>query len=69
MGRFLIRLFVAIGALASIASLVWVFAFPPASLRVNRDGVPHFTPPTVHPYSGETLRVETLVEHYKGAKR
>ena len=62
------RAVVGLVALLSAAALVYVFVFPPPSLRVSRDGVPHFTPPTIHPVTGETLEVDRLARHYKGVK-
>lgn len=41
----LIRAYVvAVGAL-SLAALVYVYAFPPRSMLLTREGIPHFTPP------------------------
>lgn len=63
------RVFVAIVALASLAALIYIHAFPPSSMRVTRDGVPYFTPPTVNPETGEALEIDLLVRHFKGEKR
>jgi hypothetical protein len=30
--------------------------------------VPHFTPPTIHPETGEVIEVGRLVRHFKGLK-
>lgn len=54
-----------VGAL-SLATLVYVYAFPPESMRYSRQGVPYFTPPVVHPETGESLDLDDLVRHYKG---
>jgi hypothetical protein len=62
------RIFAGIVALLSVFALVYVYAFPPPSMRVSRDGIPHFTPPTVHPETGETLEIGRLVRHFKGEK-
>ena len=57
--------------LASVAVCGWgvwqVYGHPPASLKLTRDGVPHFTPPVIDPATGQPIPVETLVRHYKGA--
>jgi hypothetical protein len=37
-------------------------------MKVTKDGVPYFTPPVVHPVTGQPVPVETLVQHYKGGK-
>lgn len=63
------RAIVAAVMLISLGSLVYVYAFPPPSMRVSRDGVPHFTPPTIHPETGEVLDVNRLVRHFKGLER
>jgi hypothetical protein len=60
------RIFAAIVALLSAAALVYVYAAPLPSMRLSRDGVPHFTPPTVHPVTGEPLELARLVRHFKG---
>ncbi|MCX7893666.1 MAG: hypothetical protein N2544_15035 [Burkholderiales bacterium] len=64
-GRWLMRLFVGAGAAASVAALVYVYAWPPASMRVDRDGVPHLSPPVAHPFTGEPLTLQELARHYK----
>ena len=63
------RIVAGIVALLSVVSLVYVYSFPPPSMRVSSDGVPYFTPPTVHPESGATLEIDRLVRHFKGEKR
>lgn len=62
----LTRAFSGAVALVSIASLVYVFMFPPPSMRVTREGVPHFTPPVVNPATGRPIDVRDLVRHYRG---
>lgn len=63
------RIVVGLVALLSIGALAYVYAFPPPSMRVSRDGVPYFTPPTVNPETGETLTIDRLVRHFKGLDR
>ncbi len=67
-GLIQMRAVVGLVTLLSAAALVYVFAFPPPSMRVSRDGVPHFTPPTIHPETGEPIEVDRLVRHFKGIK-
>ncbi len=62
------RLFAGLVSLLSAAALFYVYVFPPPSMRVSRDGVPHFTPPTIHPETGEVLEIDRLVRHFKGVK-
>lgn len=63
------RVYVGLVALISLASLIYVYAYPPPSMRVSRNGVPHFTPPTLHPETGEALDIDRLVRRYKGLER
>ncbi|GAB4165410.1 MAG: hypothetical protein OHK0026_03450 [Rhodocyclaceae bacterium] len=67
--RVLMRVFVAIAAIVAVASLAYVYVVPPASLRMSAEGVPYFSPPIAHPVTGEPLRLDELVRHYKAAKR
>lgn len=66
--RLLMRLYVAIAAVVSIGGYLWMTFAPPPGLKATKDGVPYFTPPVIHPISGEAIPVETLVRHYKGEK-
>jgi hypothetical protein len=55
------------GALAvTVAGLAWMFIAPPPSMRVDRDGLPHFTPMVEHPISGEAVSMGELIRHYRG---
>ncbi|MCL4747215.1 MAG: hypothetical protein KJZ83_17620 [Burkholderiaceae bacterium] len=67
--RLLMRLFIALSIVVVVAGLAWVYAVPPASMRVTRDGVPHLSPPVAHPVSGEAVALELLVQHYKSGGR
>ena len=51
---------------ATIAGLAWMLVAPPESMRVDRDGVPHFTPQVEHPVTGEGVGVNELIKHYRG---
>ena len=66
--RLLLRLLVALSAIASIGGFFWMTFAPPPGMKATKDGVPYFTPPVVHPVTGQPLPVETLVQHYKGGK-
>lgn len=66
--KLLMRLFVGIAAIVSIGGYLWMTLAPPPGLKLTRDGVPYLTPSVVHPISGETIPLETLVRHYKGDK-
>ncbi len=54
-----------IGIISAVA-LVYVYAFPPESMQVSRNGVPHFTPPIVNPDTGESMDLDELIRHYRG---
>ena len=66
--RLLMRLFVAISAIVSVGGYFWMTLEPPVGLKVTNDGVPYFSPPVLHPITGESIPLENLVRHYKGAK-
>ncbi|MCP3869218.1 MAG: hypothetical protein GY703_14175 [Gammaproteobacteria bacterium] len=59
-------IYVAAVSLTCMASLIYVYLVPPASLQSTRDGIPFFTPPVAHPETGEPLDLGTLVRHFKG---
>jgi len=60
------RIYVAAVAIISLATLIYVFAFPPPSMQMSAEGVPYFTPPVINPENGESLDVDSLVRHFKG---
>lgn len=67
--RLLMRSFVALAAVVSLGGWLWMTFAPPAELKVTQDGVPHLSPPVLHPVTGEAIPLEVLVRHYKGANR
>lgn len=69
MAQLLMRLYVALAMAAMLAGLGYVYVDPPGSLRVTREGVPHFAPPVIHPQTGEAIPLQRLVQHYKGERR
>ncbi len=52
--------------LVCLGVLVYVYALPPESMQVSREGVPLLTPKVLHPETGEPLDVNDLVRLYKG---
>lgn len=62
----LMRGYVFLVTAISLGAIIYVFAYPPQSLQTTRDGVPFFTPPVVHPETGEPLDLGELIRHYKG---
>ncbi len=50
----------------SLLALAYVYVFPPASMFVSREGIPHFSPKVAHPETGEPVTLNELVRHYRG---
>ena len=65
-GGILTKLYVAVVTAISVASLIYVYAVPLDSMAVDRDGVPHFTPPVAHPETGKPIPLSDLIRHYRG---
>ena len=66
--RLLLRFLVALSAIASIVGFLWMTFASPPGMKATKDGVPYFTPPVIHPVTGQPVPVDTLVQHYKGGK-
>ncbi|OED42778.1 hypothetical protein AB833_05435 [Chromatiales bacterium (ex Bugula neritina AB1)] len=62
----LLKLYVLIVSLISIAGLVYVYVKPPPSMLLDRDGVAHFTPSVVHIETGEPVALGELIRHFRG---
>ena len=62
----LMRIFAAAVTALSLGVLIYVYAFPPPSMATNRYGVPFFTPDVVNPETGEAIRIDELVRHFRG---
>ena len=58
--------YVAAIALLSVGGLAYVYAVPPISMKIDRNGVPHFTPQVINPETGEAIDIGELVKHYRG---
>lgn len=69
LGRVLMRAAVALSAAVVVLGLAYVYVWPPAGVRVSREGVPLLAPPVAHPATGEPIPLEDLVRHYKGGAR
>ena len=50
----------------TVAGLAAMLIAPPASTRVDRDGVSYFTPQVVDPATGQAVDMSVLVRHYRG---
>ncbi|MDH3637741.1 MAG: hypothetical protein OES09_04680 [Gammaproteobacteria bacterium] len=65
-GRLQMTVFAMLVAMISVGVLAYIVIVQPAYLRETRNGVPYFTPPVIHPETGEPVDLERLVEHYRG---
>lgn len=63
---YFMRIYAGLVTLLTLTVLAYVIISPPASLRVSRDGVPHFTPQVLNPETGNGISVDALVRHFKG---
>ena len=66
--KLLMHFLAALAAIIVVSGLAYVYIKPPESMRLNRDGVPYFTPPVINPATGEAIPVEQLVKHYRGGR-
>ena len=55
-----------VALVVTVAGLGAMLIMPPASARVDRNGVPHFTPKVLNPATGEGVDMDVLVRHYRG---
>ena len=51
--------------LLTIGCFTYILWKQPPALHMTRDGVPFFTPAVIHPDTGESIPVGTLVRHFK----
>jgi len=52
--------------IVTVAGLAAMLVAPPASTRVDVDGVAYFTPKVVDPVTGKAVDLSVLVRHYRG---
>lgn len=64
--RILMQVYGFAGLAITVVGIAYTLVSPPESLRVDRDGVPHFTPQVEHPITGEGVSVNELIRHYRG---
>ncbi|MGI9304124.1 MAG: hypothetical protein ACR2RB_15690 [Gammaproteobacteria bacterium] len=60
-----LTIFAAVAGLISLASIVYPFVHQSEYLRESREGTPFFTPPVIHPDTGEAIELDELIRHYK----
>ncbi len=61
-----LRIYVAAVCVITVVGLLYVYLLPPASMQTDRDGVAHLTPKVLHPDTGDTVELSTLIRHYRG---
>lgn len=66
MSKLVMRVYAVAALAATVAGLAAMLIAPPPSMRVDRDGVAHFTPKVEHPETGEAVSVNALIRHYRG---
>jgi len=66
LSRILMNVYAWGGLVIVLVGIGYTIVYPPQSLRVDRDGVPHFTPQVEHPITGEGVSVNELIKHYRG---
>lgn len=50
----------------TLGALFYVYIKPPPSMKLDRDGVEHFTPPVLHAETGEPVPLGKLMRHFRG---
>ena len=60
------RIFVAVISTIVVFGLGYVYTMPPPSMKLDRDGRPHFRPQVLDPESGRGIPLDELIRHYKG---
>lgn len=66
MAKVFMSLYGLFALVVSIGGIAWMFIQPPHSTRVDRDGVPHFTPEVLNPATGKGVTVNDLIRHFRG---
>lgn len=64
--RLLMNLYAWVSLAVVVVGIGWTLVFPAPSLRIDRDGVPHFTPDVEHMITGEPVSMNELIRHYRG---
>lgn len=64
--RILMHVYAWAGLVITVVGIGYTLVYPPQSLRVDRDGVPHFMPMVENPVTGEGVSVNELIRHYRG---
>lgn len=62
----LLTIYVLAVTVLSVGVLLYTSFADMPSMRVDRDGVPHLSPPVINPDTGEAVELSTLVRHFSG---
>jgi len=62
----LLTIYVMAVAAISVATLLYTSFADMESMRTDRNGVPHLSPPVINPDTGESVELSTLVRHFTG---
>ena len=66
MAKLFMHIYAWTGLAVTVLGLAAMLIAPPASTRVDRNGVPHFTPKVINPATAESVDLDVLVRHYRG---
>ena len=66
MARIYAHLYAWAALIATVVGLAAMLILPPASTRVDVNGVPYFTPKVIDPVTGKAIDLSVLVRHYRG---
>jgi len=62
----LFKVYILLVTAITLVGLLYVYVVPPSSMRIDRDGVEHFTPPVMHTETGEPVSLGRLMRHFRG---
>lgn len=62
----LLTIYVMAVAVLSVGVLLYTSFADMPSMRTDRDGVPHLSPPVINPDTGEPVDLSRLVRHFTG---
>lgn len=62
-----LSLFYVVGvSLVSLGVIVYTSVVDMPSMHVNKDGLPHLSPPVINPDTGESIELGVLVRNFTG---
>ena len=66
MARIYAHLYAWTALVVTVVGLAAMLIAPPASTRVDVNGVAYFTPKVIDPVTGKAIDLSALVRHYRG---